>query len=60
MEKTLYQEESLALTEEGITLHRGTDDRELLAACPVETWAFFENCAIRKKDARILTRRKQS
>ena len=44
----------LALTEEGITLHRGTDDRELLAACPVETWAFFENCAMQENGENLL------
>ena len=36
----------LALTEDGIVLYRGADNEEVLAAHPVQTWAFFESCAM--------------
>ncbi len=36
----------LALTEGGIVLYRGADNGAVLAAEPVQTWAFYENCAL--------------
>ena len=36
----------LALTSDGITLYRGADNADVLAANPIQTWAFFENCAM--------------
>lgn len=36
----------LALSADGITLYRGEDNDTVLASHPVQTWAFFENCAM--------------
>ena len=36
----------LALSENGITLYRGTDNETVLATQPSQTWAFFETCAM--------------
>ena len=36
----------LALSADGITLYRGADNDTVLASDPVQTWAFFENCAM--------------
>ena len=36
----------LALTDDGITLYRGADNADVLAANPRQTWAFFESCAM--------------
>ncbi len=38
----------LALTEDGITLYRGADNSFVLATNPVNTWSFFEYCALQE------------
>ena len=36
----------LALSDNGITLYRGTDNETVLASQPVQTWSFYETCAM--------------
>ena len=36
----------LALTKGGISLYRGAENGQVLASAPVQTWAFFESCAM--------------
>ena len=38
----------LALTDAGITLHRGTANDTVLAMDPKQTWAFFEQCVLQE------------
>ena len=44
----------LALTDAGITLHRGTENASVLALEPKQTWAFFEACAMQVDGADTL------
>ena len=44
----------LALSDNGITLYRGADNETVLATQPVQTWAFFENCAMQVNGEDVL------
>lgn len=44
----------LALTGEGISMYRGADNADVLAASPSQTWAFFESCAMQENGADLL------
>ena len=44
----------LALSEDGITMYRGTDNSFVLATEPTQTWAFFETCAMQENGEDLL------
>ena len=44
----------LALSADGITLYRGADNDMVLASSPLQTWAFFENCAMMENGEDLL------
>ena len=44
----------LALSADGITLYRGADNDMVLATSPLQTWAFFENCAMMENGEDLL------